>query len=113
MSWSYVILSACIYIIGIYFLLKHKEKRQGFPAPPSPTPDVIAIPRNYIINVIENTHDIDYRKYADVSLNITDILKNNSLRTDGDSDSNHKEEVRISYANTDFSEFITIKTSKA
>lgn len=107
MTWEAFIFSICIYLTGIYFILKYKKTEQPTTFHTAPNPDVIAIPRNYVINVIENTDNIDYRKYADVTLNISDILKTNELKT-----TEKLKPLKISYENTDFSEYVNINTKK-
>jgi hypothetical protein len=77
-----------IYLISLYFIFKHFEKKKEKKEKENTRVlseirgniEVIAMPRNYIINVVHSENVIDTTQYADMVVNIDEFVKNQSLK---------------------------------
>lgn len=98
-----------IYTVGL-FIYRKSNKSEDRSVSSVSTPSIIATPRNYIINVIENRDEIDIQQYADVSINIKDILEKTHPPQEEENGITSKSQ--ISYEEIDFLEYITIKIKK-
>jgi len=85
-----------IYLISLYFIFKHFEKKKEKKEKENTRVlseikekvDVIAMPKNYIINVVQSDNVIDTTQYADMVVNIDDFLKNQSNKDKDKKDEN-------------------------
>lgn len=96
-----------IYVIALLVYSRKNNKSEDRSVSSVSTSSIIATPRNYIINVIENNDKIDIQQYADVSINIKDILEKTNSPLGNTETVTSKPQT--SYEEIDFLEYITIK----
>lgn len=95
-----------IYLIAVFILLRSYRKKTS--QTETVQENIIAVPKSYVINIIENQDGIDYKEYADVSLNISDILKKKTLSEQDKPvppEETPSQENKISYNDIDFSQY--------
>lgn len=79
-----LIVTSCVYGISLYFIFlfsKNKEDRSTTKVLNEINDlkiDIIAIPKNYIINIVQDEKVVDTAQYADMVLNISDYIRNKS-----------------------------------
>lgn len=104
-----------IYLISLYFIFKHFEKKNEKKEKENTRVlseirgniEVIAMPRNYIINVVQSENVIDTTQYADMVVNIDEFVKSQSLK-----DKDNKVEntiIKVFMKDVNFSIYKTIQ----
>ena len=82
MIW-FLFIATCILYLGVasYFLFRKKQNKiesissNNIEVAKDEKINIIAMPRNYIINVVQSEKEVDTTKYTDIVVNISDLVK--------------------------------------
>lgn len=100
MIWFiFIFIAICIIYLGVVYLFLFRKKQikieitssNIIEKPKDEKIDIIAMPRNYIINVVQSEKEVDTTKYTDIVVNISDLVK--KLNEKGSPQENELEKV--------------------